>query len=145
MVILRTKGGKGGNNVASLLMQALRDLGWIIAERCGGRLTIIMDNCGGQNKNQMVLRLALFLVENNYFKTVEFIFCIRGHTKNVCDHLFNLLKMRYHKLNVYTMEMLVEVLNAMDDVHFTHEMLDHFYKNFRPGTVQKKSLLCGTQ
>ena len=141
------QGGKGGNNVASILMQALRDLGWIIAERCGGRLTIIMDNCGGQNKNKMVLRLALFLVESNFFKTVEFIFYIRGHTKNVCDRLFNLLKIRYHKSNVYTMEMLVEVLNAMDDVTFTHvptdvfynydKMLDQFYKNFRPGTVQK--------
>ena len=133
-------GAKGGNNVASLLMQALRDLGWLIADRCGGRLSIIVDNCSGQNKNKMVLRLALYLVEQGYFKNVEFIFYIRGHTKNVCDRLFNLLKIRYHKSDIYTMEMLVDILNKMDDITFIHvssdifynydKMLDNFYKNF---------------
>ena len=44
-------GAKGGNNVASLLMQALRNLGWLIADTCGGRLSIIMDNCDRQNEN----------------------------------------------------------------------------------------------
>lgn len=141
------EGSKGGNNVASLLMQALRDLGWLIDGRCGGRLSIVMDNCGGQNKNKMVLRLALYLVERKFFNKVEFIFYLRGHTKNVCDRLFNLLKLRYHRSNVYTMEMLVEVLNMMDDISFTHvpsdvfynfdKMLDIFYKNFKPGTIQK--------
>ncbi len=133
--------------MASLLMQALRDLGWLIADRCGGRLSIIMDNCGGQNKNKMVLHLALYLVEQGYFKNVEFIFYIRGHTKNVCDRLFNLLKIRYHKSDIYTMEMLVDILNKMDDITFIHvssdifynydKMLDNFYKNFKPGTIQK--------
>jgi hypothetical protein len=123
----KDQGVKGGNNVASLLMQTLRDLGWITAGKCGGQLTIIMDNFGGQNKNKMVLRLALFLVESNIFKTVEFIFYIREHTKNICHLLFNLLKIRYHKSSVYTMEMLVEVLNAMDDDTFTYVPTDAFY------------------
>ena len=68
------QGGKGGNNVASLLIKAIEDLGWLIRDRCGGRLSIVMDNCGGQNKNKMVLRLALYLVEMKYFKQVEFIY-----------------------------------------------------------------------
>jgi hypothetical protein len=72
--------------VASLLIKALEDLGWLIRDRCGGRLSIVMDDCGGQNKNKMVLRLAVYLVEMNYFKQVEFFFA-RGHTKNVCDQL----------------------------------------------------------
>ncbi len=84
---------------------------------------------------------------DRFFNKVEFIFYLRGHTKNVCDRLFNLLKLRYHKSNVYTMEILVEVLNMMDDITFTHapsdvfynfdKMLDIFYKNFKPGTIQK--------
>jgi len=141
------EGSKGGNNVASLLMQALKELGWLMEDRVGGRLTIVMDNCGGQNKNRMVLRLALYLVEQKYFSTVEFIFYIRGHTKNVCDRLFNLLKIRYHKSNIYTMDMLVDVLNSTDDVTFIHasdsffydydSMLNEFYKNFPSGTIQK--------
>jgi hypothetical protein len=93
------QGSKGGNNVASLLMKVIKDLGWLIPGECGGRLSIVMDNCGGQNKNKMVLRLALYLVEKKLFKCVEFIFYIRGHTKNVCDRLFNLLKINYSKAN----------------------------------------------
>ena len=45
-----------------------------------------MENCSGQNKNNMVLRLALFLVEAKYFKKVTFMFYIVGHTKK-CGRL----------------------------------------------------------
>jgi hypothetical protein len=38
---------KGGNNVSSLLMKALHDLGWLTPGKCGKRLSIIMDNCRG--------------------------------------------------------------------------------------------------
>jgi hypothetical protein len=141
------EGSKGGNNVASLWIQGLKVFGWLQDDSCGSRLTIAMDNCGGQNKNKMVLRLALYLVEHKYFSTVEFIFYIRGHTKNVCDRLFNLLKIWYHKSDVYTMDMLLDVLNLQDDVTFHNtssttfknydKMLDTFYKNFKPGTIQK--------
>jgi hypothetical protein len=86
------EGGKGGNNVASLVMKALHNLGWIKVNRMGKRLSIIMDNCGGQNKNKFVLRLALYLIELRRFQVVELIFYIRGHTKNACDRLFNQLK-----------------------------------------------------
>ncbi len=62
------EGGKGGNNVASLIMKALHDLGWIKGNHTGKRLSIIMDNCSGQNKNKFVLRLALYLVELKRFR-----------------------------------------------------------------------------
>ncbi len=61
------EGGKGGNNVASLVMKALHNLGWIKVNRMGKWLSIIMDNCGGQNKNKFVLRLALYLIELRRF------------------------------------------------------------------------------
>ena len=60
------------------------------------------------------------LVELGDFKSVEFIFCIQGYTKNVCDRLFNLLKIRYHKVDIFTMSQLVEVLNASDTITFKH-------------------------
>jgi hypothetical protein len=60
--------------VVSLFIKALQDLGWLIRDRCGGRLSIIMDDCGGQNKNKMVLKLTLYLLEITYFKQVDF-FC----------------------------------------------------------------------
>jgi len=44
------KGKKGGNNVASLLMKELTIKGLLKYESTGKELTIIMDNCSGQNK-----------------------------------------------------------------------------------------------
>jgi hypothetical protein len=61
-----------------------------------------MDNCSGQNKNNHVSRLSLLLVERKHFQEIEllverkhfqeieFIFYILGHTKNVCNRMFNL-------------------------------------------------------
>ena len=119
---------------------------WIIEGRCAERLSIVMDNCAGQNKNKMVLRLALMLVEVKYFKRVEFIFYVKGHTKNTCDRMFNLLKLRYHASNVYTMDMLHETLNEVEAVTFeivTSKVFlnldahfDKVYKNFKAGTVR---------
>jgi hypothetical protein len=140
------RGGKGGNNVASLLLKGLHDLGWIHDGTTGKQLSIILDNCGGQNKNNYVLRLALWLVERSYFHKVDIIFYIRGHTKNACDRLFNQLKKRYHRQQIFTMGQLSDVLNSSPNVHFQEvqaddffdygDMLDHFYKKFPNGTIQ---------
>ena len=61
------QGLKGGNNVASLLLYALEKFGWLVEGEPAAQLVIIMDNCSGQNKNRQVLRLALLLVELQYF------------------------------------------------------------------------------
>jgi hypothetical protein len=44
-----------------------------------------MDNCGGQNKNKFVLSLATLYVELDYYKQVNIIFLVAGHTKNAAD------------------------------------------------------------
>lgn len=139
------QGGKGGNNVASLLIYCLTQLGWLIEGSSAMRLSIIMDNCSGQNKNNHVLRLSLWLVELGFFHQVEFIFYVRGHTKNVCDRMFNLLKKRYHKDNIFSITHLTTLLNAIDNVNYQHmqgniffdynSLLDNFYKQMRPGSV----------
>ena len=142
------QGGKGGNNVASLILKALKEKNWIKYDgSCGKLLSIIMDNCGGQNKNNYVLRLALWLVESKYFAKVELIFYIRGHTKNACDRLFNQLKLRYHKSQTFTMGQMVELMNEGSNVTFKEvtaedffdygEMLDRFYKKFPGGAIQR--------
>ena len=52
---------KGGNNVASMLINEFKRLNIMREYETGKELTIVMDNCSGQNKNQMVLRLANYL------------------------------------------------------------------------------------
>jgi hypothetical protein len=103
------EGGKGGNNVTSLIMKHLKDRGFLDGEK-RMRLNIVMDNCPGQNKNNFVLRLAPYLQEKGYFNEVNFIFLIVGHTKNVADRLFNTLKRLYRVHNVFSMGMLLEAM-----------------------------------
>ena len=74
-------GKKGANNVASLVVKTLRQLNILRKDSVGGELNIIFDNCWGQNKNNAILKLAAWLTAMNYFKEVNFIFLIVGHTK----------------------------------------------------------------
>lgn len=118
------QGRKGGNNVASMLDCYLRrqlnmprmgpmqkDITW------GGHLVLIADNCTGQNKNRMVLRYLVYLVETRQFKRVTLSFLVAGHTKNPCDRLFNLLKKDYRQKNIFSVDDLVNILNTSP---FTH-------------------------
>ena len=114
-------GTKGGNNVASLIMKTLRNIGVLLEDSNGNpvsgkELNIIMDNCGGQNKNNNVLLLSPYLVELGFFKNVNMIFLVVGHTKNICDRRFNNLKQTYHKTQVYTFDQAVEVLGRSPHV-----------------------------
>ena len=61
------EGCKGGNNVASMLMNYLKKKEWLKTHETGLELTVVMDNCSGQNKNNMVVRLANLLVECKFF------------------------------------------------------------------------------
>jgi hypothetical protein len=105
-----------------------------------------MDNCSGQNKNNHVLRLAAYLVEMKFFRSVEFIFYVRGHTKTACDRLFNQMKIRFHKDQVHSYRVALDVLNNQPNVTMIdateemfkdyRKMLDTFYCNFEPGTIR---------
>ena len=95
------EGKKGGNNVASLIWNKLYNIERMVekSEKEGPAksYTLIMDNCGGQNKNRMVIRLMLMLVEIGVFQKTCLAFLVRGHTKNACDRMFMLLKQNFHK------------------------------------------------
>ena len=112
------EGKKGGNSVASLLYKELKDKGWLYNEAGPqDELTIVFDNCTGQNKNKMVVRLFAFLSESKcHFNKVNLAFLVAGHTKNPCDCLFNLAKNTYRKQNVYSMEQVVSVVSECNDI-----------------------------
>jgi hypothetical protein len=138
------EGKKGGNNVASLIMKHIQDMGWDNAMR--DEINIIMDNCAGQNKNRMVLRLSPLLVEMGWYCKVNMIFLVAGHTKNAADRLFNLLKKEYRERNVYNMEQLVERLNdhelieaikvGEEDFRDWDLFLNSIYNPLPPGFIQ---------
>ncbi len=61
-------GKKGRTNVALLIVKTLRDMKLLQDDEVGGELNIIFDNCSGQNKNNTVLKLVMWLKEMRYFK-----------------------------------------------------------------------------
>jgi hypothetical protein len=140
---------KGSNNVASLIMQYLYDKFWLRKGSPGKKLTIAMDNCSGQNKNNVVLRLALYLVEMKYFRTVEFVFYIRGQTKNACD-MFNKMKLKYHKKGIFSWSKSITTLGVKEHVLIVDAkesmfkdygaLLDTFYGNLNTNTIQMNHL-----
>ena len=82
----------------SLLLKKMpRDLNILHEVLVCGELNINFDNCSGQNKNNTVLKLAVWMSEMCYFKLINFIFLVVGHTINDADCRFNLLKKEYHK------------------------------------------------
>jgi len=133
-------GRKGGNNVASLLIHHLHQRG--LMTRSKRKLVVIMDNCAGQNKNKMVLRIAPYLMERKFFYSVKFHFLIAGHTKNSADRLFNQAKATYRKSNIYSMGMLEDAVKSCGKGNITTHRVDksimrnwdaHFdrlYRNF---------------
>ena len=65
-----------GNEVAFLTMKALYHLNWMDFQHngIGKKLVLYFDNFPGQNKNGMVIRLAMYLVEMNIFESVIIFF-----------------------------------------------------------------------
>jgi len=120
------QGDKGGNNVASLIMKFLKDNGLLDGIK-RKKLSIVMDNCGGQNKNNFVIRLAPYLVAMGYFEIVQFVFLIAGHTKNSADRLFNNLKIDYRQENIFCMSELVKACNNNEHVISHHVNFEVFF------------------
>lgn len=84
-------------------------------------------------------------MERGFYKNVEFVFLIVGHTKNPCDRMFNLLKSTYRKANVYTMAQTIAKLNEHEQTTATlfgdfrnwDAYLDKLYSRFDAGTMKK--------
>jgi hypothetical protein len=131
-------------------MRDLYERFWLRKGDPGKKLTIVMDNCGDQNNNNVVLRLATYLVEMGYFKTVEFCVYVCGHTKKACDCTFNQMKLKYRKKAVFTWSQAIETLNIKDNVRMIDAqesmfkdygaMLGCFNGNFKSATIQKNHI-----
>ena len=54
---------KGGNNVASMLIDYLHQKGLTDSNNTAKTINFVFDNCDGQNKNKMVLHVLLYIVQ----------------------------------------------------------------------------------
>jgi hypothetical protein len=85
------------------------------------------------------LKLAAWLMAMGYFKSVQFILLVVGHTKNAADRLFNSLKLEYRKENLFMFDDLARTLDqsATVTVHRTvaNDVLD--YEKLLDGMYRK--------
>jgi hypothetical protein len=110
-----TDGKKGGNNVSSMLWKELTRKGLTTIDEKVTEINIVMDNCAGQNKNRMVIRLLFVLVRLKLCFRARMVFLVKGHTKNDCDRMFNLMKKRYRTSNCYTPKQLLEFVGQSNE------------------------------
>ena len=79
-------------------------------------LFILVDNCGGQNMNNLMIRFLKIIKERGLFGTATLHFYIKGHTKNDCDCAFNSPNMLYRRQNVFNFEKCCDILNTSNNV-----------------------------
>ena len=89
-------------------------------------IAIIVDNCGGQNKNNVTIRFLNMIKKGGLFGTATFHFYIKGHTKNGYDCAFKSLKVLYRNQNVFTFEKWCENFNTSTNV----EVIQMFHETF---------------
>ena len=87
------------------------ELKLLLNGKCAKEINLVFDNCSEKKKNRMVLWMLFFMVKLGICKTARVIFLIKGHTKNDCDRMFNLLKKEYRKCHCYTPEELIDIMN----------------------------------
>ncbi|KAH9084184.1 hypothetical protein Ae201684P_020436 [Aphanomyces euteiches] len=75
-------------------------------------LTMYADNCGGQNKNNTVLKYLLWLTDCKQFKEINLVFLVKGHTKNACDRGFAHIRRRLERQSAWTLD---QLCNVADD------------------------------
>lgn len=83
---------RGANEIGSCVF-------YYLTERCklkpGADVVLYSDNCAGQQKNQFLVALYVFLVhfqQETDIASITHKFLIRGHTQNVCDSMHSVIE-----------------------------------------------------
>ncbi len=99
--------GKGANIVVSQLHHFFENHGFGENEVC-----LHADNCCGQNKNNIMVQYLLWRTLTNRHTKILLSFLIVGHTKFSPDWCFGLLKQKYRKTDIGSLNSLGKCVNA---------------------------------
>lgn len=92
---------EGPNEVCSFLYQYIENY---IPDNVK-ELHLFSDNCPGQNKNNTLIRMCLYLTDTGRFDKIEQYFPVRGHSFLPCDRDFSNIKKKLKKIDrVYTLQ-----------------------------------------
>ena len=123
--------GKGANTTISYVHHFLENYG----VGCN-KIKLHCDNCVGQNKNNAFIFYFLWRVITGREKSITLSFMVAGHTKFSCDRYFGLIKKKYKRSKVDTMEGIARVVTESSDGYnvpkptrstFTGELEVHAY------------------
>ncbi|XP_033629960.1 uncharacterized protein LOC117292140 isoform X2 [Asterias rubens] len=95
---------KGSNAVISYLHHFFENYG--LGEE---HLSLHCDNCSGQNKNRYMLFYLMWRTLHGLHKDISLNFMVAGHTKFSPDWCFGLLKQKYRRTQVSTLEDIARV------------------------------------
>ena len=104
--------GKGSNAIVSMLHH-------FFAHHGLGEKTVHLhaDNCGGQNKNAIMVQYLLWRVMTGLHTEITLSFMVPGHTKFSLDWCFGLLKKKYRRTKVGGLTDLITVVNESASVN----------------------------
>ncbi|ETM99393.1 hypothetical protein PPTG_24419 [Phytophthora nicotianae INRA-310] len=74
------------------------------------KLTFYADNCGGQTKNNFVVRMLLALAHTSLLDEINLKFFVEGHTKNAVDRGFGHVQRQIARADAWTMNQLLGVV-----------------------------------
>ena len=97
--------GKGANTVVSML-------DYFFSHHGLGETSVSLhaDNCSGQNKNNTMIQYLLWRVMTGLHHTVNLHFMIAGHTKFSPDACFGLIKRKFRRTAVSSLDDLADVV-----------------------------------
>lgn len=98
---------KGPNEVCSFLVDFIDS----VLDVNIRHLHVFSDGAAGQNKNNVVVRLFLALIEIGRFDSIHHYFPIRGHSYLPCDRDFSVIKRKIKKTDrIFTMKQYAELM-----------------------------------
>lgn len=119
-----TTGGRGSDEIGSCWLKWLE----LMNTEPFNTVTIVADNCAGQNKNLVIVLAALQQVHAGRLKRVELVFLVSGHSYMPCDRSFGLIEKRIRTHDtVFTPADYVEIIRSTNRNFRVVEMrLDDF-------------------
>lgn len=97
--------------VISMLDDALRSF------RPATHLHLHADNCSGQNKNNLMLKYMIMLIETGRYQSVTLHFLVRGHTKFCPDAGFGTCKNAAKKKELFSLQALRSHISSIANHH----------------------------
>ena len=80
------------------------------------------------------------MLQKKIYNEIEIVFLVCGHTKNICDLMFELLKHKCHDQKIMTFPKLIDVLNFSPQVNCIETNRADFYEwdTFLENSIRNK-------